>query len=73
MQINLDKGDTMKDITQKDVNEAIVSGVQPAIEKGASLLGKAKPAPSVINKIVTKFFSFVWSLICFPFLPIINM
>ena len=53
----------MKDITQKDVNEAIVSGVQPAIEKGASLLGKAKPAPSVINKIVTKFFSFVWSLI----------
>ena len=73
MQINSNERRNMKEITQEDINRGIVNGVQPAVEHTAKLLGKAKPAPNFVNKVFAKLFKFIWSLICFPFLPVINM
>ena len=63
----------MKDVTQEDINRSIVNGVQPAVEKTATLLGRANPDPSIVTKMFTKLLKFIWSLVCFPFLPVINM
>ena len=63
----------MKELTQEDINRSIVNDIQPAVEKGATILGKAKPDPNIVTKVFKKLLSFVWSLICFPLLPVINM
>lgn len=63
----------MKDVTQEDINKGIVNGIQPAVEKTATLLGRAKPDPSMVTRLFTKLIKFIWSLVCFPFLPVINM
>jgi len=73
MQINSNERKNMREITQEDINRGIVNGVQPVVEKSAELLGRAKPAPDFVSKVFAKIFKFIWSLLCFPFLPVINM
>ncbi len=67
----------MKDVTQEDINRSIMQTTKPVkdaiVEKGASIIGKAKPDPSLVTRLFTKLFKFIWSLVCFPFLPVINM
>ena len=63
----------MKELTQEDINRGIVNGVQPAVDKAASVLGKARPAPNFVQRAITKLFSFIWGLLCMPFLPVINV
>ena len=71
---NLEKKENnMKTLTQEDINKGVVDAVTPLVEKGASIMGKAKPMPNILQKSFAKLFTFIWGLLCLPFLPIINV
>ena len=67
------KESNMKNLTQEDINKGIVDAVTPLVEKGASIIGKAKPMPNIMQRSFAKLFAFIWGLICMPFIPVINI
>jgi hypothetical protein len=67
------KKNNMKNLTQEDINRGVVDAVTPIAEKTVSFMGKAKPMPNLIQRACTKLFTFIWGLICMPFLPVINI
>ena len=74
MAINSEKKENnMKDLTQNDINKSVIDAVTPLVEKSASVIGKAKPMPNILQRAFAKIFSFIWGLICMPFLPVINV
>tara|TARA_R110002051_G_scaffold188799_1_gene258110 strand:+ start:60 stop:296 length:237 start_codon:yes stop_codon:yes gene_type:complete len=74
MAINSEKKENnMKDLTQEDINKAVVDAVTPLAEKTATFMGKAKPMPNILQRAFTKIFTFIWGLICMPFIPVISI
>jgi hypothetical protein len=68
-----EKENTMKDLTQEDINKGVVDAVTPAVEKTVSFMGRAKPMPNILQRGLTKLCKFIWGLLCLPFLPVINI
>jgi hypothetical protein len=67
---------SVKDLTVEDVNRMIGENVTPVKQKATGMIGKLSFAPSKVNnlvkKVFTKLFSFIWRLLCMPFMPVVN-